>query len=543
MSTNVKSIAAAVLAALLLPALAAGQPVPTQTGRLLDANPQIGSGGYNVSGAAAGRFNSQLYITGQVTGLRRFRGSVGYSAPNQLNLILPSASLSTFRRQSVGLRDVLGGGSYLPAPYYERTSTALNVRDITSGRVAPGTNIPRSATVSPSLARRLYVDATADYRPIAPVAPRRTIPLMPPSIAPGRQVGTTELEDIFSKPARLAARPGAGAIFHMPRAQDRQLLVRQLSKIEQRYEKIDERIDAEVKAEIDATATARTTPRRTEAQRPAEAPQSDTDKEQPPLFPAGPPAAASDLPEPNRDVYVDILVRILERRTRNSAMPDKPSAEALEDLADEAPSGTTPAKQRSVFDGDGNLVELSAKREIVIHGLAGVSPDAFNKYMAAAEKLLKAGKYYGAADKYELALIIDSGNPLARVGMALALFAAGEPLSAAVHLRHAMELFPPLMETHLDIPAMMDQADFQRRVEAVDRRLTERAGKEQDWADPLLVFVAAYMHSNAGQKEKAGLYAARLQAAAPSDKLFTAYASFVLTGRRPATQTTTKPAR
>ena len=67
-------------------------------------------------------------MTGQVTGLGRFRGNVGYLAPDELHMRMGTAALSDFRRASVGLSDVLLGVPYQAAPYYDRSSTALSAR-------------------------------------------------------------------------------------------------------------------------------------------------------------------------------------------------------------------------------------------------------------------------------------------------------------------------------------------------------------------------------------------------------------------------------
>ena len=102
----------AVTITLLIVSVTAAQVVRTQSGQALDANYRIGGGGVNsVSGGA--RINSQLYVTGQVTGLGGFRGSIGYYPANTMRLVLPSEAMETFQGQSVGLSQAMGGGSYM----------------------------------------------------------------------------------------------------------------------------------------------------------------------------------------------------------------------------------------------------------------------------------------------------------------------------------------------------------------------------------------------------------------------------------------------
>ena len=153
--------------ALFSAATAWGQAMPTQTGHELDANPSIGSR-YNAPGVNDSQINSQLYVTGQVTGLGYFHGSTGYYAPDQLQTSVPSAGLSRFRAQSVGVREALGGQTYLPSPYYSRSQTVLGGTSILTGQTMTGTNVPRSqyapAPSATSLGQQLYIDALADYR-------------------------------------------------------------------------------------------------------------------------------------------------------------------------------------------------------------------------------------------------------------------------------------------------------------------------------------------------------------------------------------------
>lgn len=150
-----------------VPALLFGQ-VRIQSGQALDANPMLGSGGFNTPVSGYNGLNSQLYITGQVSGLAAFRGTVNYFAPNQINLNLPSDELSRFRQQSVGVSDVLTGTPYATTPYYDRARTTALLPNITAGQTIPGTNVLRSPTMSTPL--QPFPSQMA-YQPLAPSVP------------------------------------------------------------------------------------------------------------------------------------------------------------------------------------------------------------------------------------------------------------------------------------------------------------------------------------------------------------------------------------
>jgi hypothetical protein len=149
---------------------------------------------------------------------------------------------------------------------------------------------------------------------------------------------------------------------------------------------------------------------------------------------------------------------------------------------------------------------------------------------------MKAGKFYEAAGEYETAIAMNATNPLAYVGITFASLSAGETHTAAVQLRRAMELFPPIMETRYDVPRIVAVEALKREMNRLDGRLDEGEKK----AEPGLYALSVFMHLNTGQTAAARQMAERLKAAAPEDKLFSAYATYVLNGTLPGQ--TTRPA-
>ena len=93
-----------------------------------------------------------------------------------------------------------------------------------------------------------------------------------------------------------------------------------------------------------------------------------------------------------------------------------------------------------------------------------------------------------------------------------------------------MALFPPIMETRLDIPAMMDAATFDARLDQFKRQMVEDPNTPER-PGPLLL--AAYLHNSVEQYAEARSYAFRLRAVAGNDEIYQAYARFVLSGKRP----------
>lgn len=112
---------------------------------VLDASPQIGAGSYNTPiRRSYGRNYGNLYITGNITSGKSFRGTVPYSDPTQLRIGLGSSSLSSFVRDSTGLAGVSRSPYFGRAlPYYNPSSTVLPLAAQRSGLARPGSAIPR----------------------------------------------------------------------------------------------------------------------------------------------------------------------------------------------------------------------------------------------------------------------------------------------------------------------------------------------------------------------------------------------------------------
>jgi len=490
-------------------------------GNILDANYRIGSGGQNntVPGGVGG-VNSQLYVTGQVTGLGAFAGEVGYFAPNQLYLNLPSAGLSTFRRQSVGLQDVLTAPTYTTNPYYDRSMTVLSTPGIVSGMSMPGSNVPRpspTATMSDS-----YIEAIQAYEPIAPSMivedGRGPSSITPPGAPRSVRAGDSTAESV--------GRWGEEADFKSLSLEER------LRSIEESDRKIDERLqqllkkpDASTRVEAGIDASSQTLlDNRADQIRPRIdlAVPGSPEEPQPP---------STEIPQEytgNQDIFLDILVqmrKLQEQQDAESLKSSRTKADQTNQFPHESPSrqdtNGPPAKQPPT----GSLVEREPG-SLIVPSLAGEGEDRFNTYMNSAQQKLKEGLFYDAAIEYEQAAIFDGQNPLPLVGAGLAYLSVGEPLTAAVRIRNAVRMFPSLIETRLDIPSMMDAEIIRSQLVL----LSERMDAFDEDFQPLLVFLAAFMHKNLEDAELARDYADRLLTLAGDDPVYTALAKTILTG-------------
>ena len=489
-----------------------GQIVPVQDGRALDSNYRIGGSTVNSPTSQQTSFSSQMYITGQVTGLGAFRGETGYFADNQLRLNVPSAGLSGFRRQSVGLSDVLSGQTYRTGVYYDRSNTALGVKGISQGLTATGTNVPRSSHLGGIVPRKAMDEAMSDFRPLLGnrVGGALSSDIRAPiklDAAPPRIVGA------LGTPTRRAAPRtfGAGelAVFTVSRPSQRSDVDIELRELEQLEQDDITRIDSKLRGPT-------VVPPRTGAD-PA----------------AGGLGIASQAARES-DVFLTMIYMLQQQHLQG----DKGSEPKTADPDSGDPRFTL--KPLGPRPGSLELVEQGLRGELVFNTLAGKGSDAFNLAMRTGEKELKAGRFYSAVDQYRLAVRIQPANPTTRLGLAAALFGAGESLGASLQLRRAMRMFPPVMVTRLNVMREIPSKKLKGRLEQIYNRIKDRQGAN---VDPQLAMLATYMHRSAGENYIAEVCAKKLKAAAGDDKIYSAFATYVLTGKRPAALgATTRPA-
>lgn len=520
-----------------------------QTGRVLDANPLVGSGGYNnVPRNYAS--NSNMYDITRSRGLSGFQGNAP-TISNQLSVGATTSGVSTFRQQSVSLQDVTSnrGSLYRPQAYIynDPLRTSLNVRDVVQSAEENRIPTPGASQALPAagLANELFVDATAKYEPIMANTPRpeTTGPItgLTPMAYQQRQQNIMQAVE-----SQRLARRGGEDLFGVLRVQDRAELARQLRDLsetdesEEQADTGDVSLRARVDGEID-TAVRPEPPAPLDspvpnisdslAQRPGEEGSRLADPRLPQMPRPGQQAilpSRDALPQANRDAFVDLLMALRNRkemiRQQRIAEAEDRRSEPPMDAEDED-SDMPPA--HTSMPRNSRLVNFNASRQIVIRDLAGQADNAFNRYMQRAKTALSAGRFYQAKRQYELAMISRPGNPLAHLGLSLSTFAAGEWFTSAENLDAALSLFPPLMETEVQIQSMLPP-------QAVDRSLGDLEQWIQDaGGSPKLHLLAAFMYHNAGQQKDAQRHARAIREAKFSGDIAKTYAEYILTGQIP----------
>lgn len=160
-------------------------------------------------------------------------------------------------------------------------------------------------------------------------------------------------------------------------------------------------------------------------------------------------------------------------------------------------------------------LEMDVPVEVVvpaepIRTFVGTEESVINAYLAEAEKDLREGQYYRAARTFEMARVIDPGNPLPLLGQAMAYLAAGDYLSSANRLFQAIERFEALSQFRIDLEAFIPD------VAAMDRRRADLERRLEAGDDYRLRFLLGYAEFHSGLEERGIAEMSRAAADAPA---------------------------
>ncbi len=150
------------------------------------------------------------------------------------------------------------------------------------------------------------------------------------------------------------------------------------------------------------------------------------------------------------------------RQTRLE-LPDRPAWQVSQESS--SPLDELNKLSRADLSGEAKRIMGSHKN------LDSFSETKFNRHVQTAEDHLKAGRYYRAADSFELASVYKPDDPPAVAGRSLALFAAGEYMSSALFLSRALAIRPEYAQARIDLVAMLGSRS----------RLAERTADAEQW--------------------------------------------------------------
>jgi len=430
-----------------------------QGGTLRDASTMIGSGGYNSPVRRDIRYRSgygNLFITGNISAGKSFRGLVPYSDPTQFQGPLGTSTLSNFRRDTVGLGTLSGPGgstSWQALPYYNPSSTVLPLSAQARGLTLPGGSAPKSAFIP---AGKLGAGIRLSRGAIEAPAPM-------PSLLRG-----VRPEDILvpSMPAGLEA--------WLPPSQGQELQAIQPPEL--------------------ARHLADTTIRSIE-------PLPDNQSQSM----IAPQIITRGLPEPAQDQQGPMDQ---ERYDRFQAVPEPPTEQQTEQPAESM------RDRRAEKWESAQLIALEAKL-----GTAGLA-DQIGQAVRAAEQraqqgqqFLRRGQYYRAAQAYEQAGQLDQDDPLPLLGQTNALLAAGQ-------YRRAAQVFGALLDMFdRDVELQLDAAIWPGSMDVLDNRRLELQGITITCPqDPAPLLLRGYIELLEGNRSAAGQLFEQAAGKAPQDQ-------------------------
>lgn len=515
---NSKTIVAAALT-FAVSAAASAQVQQVYSGNALDANNQIGSGGANRPVPGFTPVNGNDIVTGNVAGLKSFKGNLPYSSQYEFRGNLGSSSLNNFYRTTApqagayGLQSGINQVYYSPQRLTAGAMGAVTAAPIGSGvdnRYVPLTSLsPTVTNVSASLnnpaalansvpARAFDRLATTPSSFDLPGAPGRALasPLfgMRPVGEDMRIDGAARPTPVDDAPPKLRTDVGANETVTgqvQQRVNERvnnqipetetgiAALVGQTNKDEFKISDTYRNLLAELQTAGGPTAGGATgttdKPDAGTAGKTTDTPGTGSGTMTDPLK-----GTAGSLPKLERDPVTGQLREARPTRQITQNDPMKP--------------GYTPG----ALSGSAALEELPAEKLQVgqkvdpLPTLVGKEPTSFNELMKQAEGQIKVEKYIDAARTYQQALRIEPDNALALVGRAHASLCAGLYESAVSDLKLLFTKKPEMIAVRYKLESFLPA----QREEFLLRDL---AGLSQRKTGNSASFLIAYIHYHAGR--------------------------------------------
>lgn len=441
-------------------------------GRALENNLQVGSGGYNNPVSSRDPNLGNNIITGNVSGLGYFHGNVGYRAPGELQINLPSESLFRFQSRSLNPA-MLPGQDWRPAggepvSVYRGYATPTGAgyeQGSATRQVVPAGGVqvsvprpPQPGFETPSADRTLGVSVQPDGRILelraSPLLGLRVESSGQPAPTPESTPGTS----LRVEPIRATS--GIGTAYGPA-------VTSGISGINQQTAATP-LIDAGLPRRADVAPTAASGPSLTLEQRVRQLQAAVFNPE------------GSVTAQPGQDVYLDMLNKMREARaavagkfTADTPMPggqttlvvppasETPAAEPMtpeeraraetdarlealgiklkpdtaEPDAEEKVTEDDPEREKRYQDAMTALLDEFKKRMPPLPTLVGKKDSQVNQLMLKAEREIVAGNYLDAEQTYRQALGWSPGYPLARIGLVHAQIGAGMIRSAELNLR------------------------------------------------------------------------------------------------------------
>lgn len=525
----------ALAAALLLAAPAAAQYAVTQDGRLFDANPQVGGNRYNYARPASPLLSGNYYATGDVRGGFALQSFSPIPGSNAFRGPLGSGALGSFIRDSVGMAEARNPIGLSRGPYYDPVLSAPSGSYLAGygdygsrpGAASPYAPLPptNSGAVGGLSGSGGPLSAPLDLR-LAGQPPGGVSPLARTSGAegglrssifgpasrtyfgpqPADFSATVErayrIEGLDSEaPAMTAPRTLSTSAEGRPEWGPLDLrLPGQPEVLAKRASPVDLLIEGQSAALLTRSANAQFRARQQLL------PPGDASEQPAAAAPLAGDVQAPTLKDlglaPGSDVFNDLRLAL--------SLSSDPSARWFQELQ----RGSSDARlavqgaQEQIAQESQEFVERVLNAPI--RSFVGSDANALNDELLKAEAFMEIGEYFDAANRYERASRLAPGNPLPVIGRGHAALAAGDYLSAAVHLLRGLEMFPQMAGFRVDLKRLLGGGEI------VDIRRSDIMKQLEQHEDPRLRFLLGYIEVHSGS---AALGLENLEKAALSGQL------------------------
>jgi hypothetical protein len=142
-----------------------------------------------------------------------------------------------------------------------------------------------------------------------------------------------------------------------------------------------------------------------------------------------------------------------------------------------------------------------------------LAQERYKTYMQAAEQFMKEGKFYKAADVYELASLWQPDEARGYLGKGFSLFGAGEYMSSSYYVGRAIEMDPSLAGQSFDLANLIGNRDV------FENRLLEITGWQEKSGSGELAFLMAYVLYHDGKVQQAAAAIAKAEQAMPGSRI------------------------
>ena len=493
-----------------------------KSGNTLDANPRVGSGSIN-HGTSDELFGviGNATVTGNVAGLKSFRGSVGYQAAGEFQGVAGSDTLFNFHRSSVPsslttirmrrtgvpIRDMpvlrpssASRGSDIRLGNSRSTSLAIGrgyLNDTTrAGLLTSGTRTHRA---DPS-----GITMTQVHR--LSLLPLFGVPRMTASqIMPDGLVAI----DAHNHPSKLMVNPDKLDLTmdDRLRADELNLPPLDLQKTDSQKKKI-----SGLSALLGRNIQMMSEPQHTESG------QTQLEQQILQLRDAMFRPLESSHAEPGENVHLDRLAQVKEKTDQedleteelieNNYVPQpspdtlksflaNPTGQQIDDTKTDlkaeilstydlpSPSGQTSGTESPLPESVRQFLNALRQSEHPIGSLAGKGHTYVDELLREAETAMAAGQYMDAERQYRYAALAAKNQPMAIVGLVHAQLGAGLYRVAAFNLRTLTESYPELAAVRY-MPNLLPDA---RRLEKVQDELDEKIESDHTNLGLLLAYI------------------------------------------------------